>query len=109
MIYAHSAQADVEVATSAERLFDYMDDQASPGTHMERSSAMMVWGSMAYDFDEACGRSVGSVIKMTGKVAGLNLHVEEVVIQRQAPFLKAWETVVEPRLSELPDALPNRG
>lgn len=98
MIYTRSAQADVEVTTSAERLFDYMDDQANPGTHMQRSSAMMLWGSMAYDFDDARGRSVGSVIKMTGKVAGLNLYVEEVVIQRQPPFLKAWETVGEPRL-----------
>ncbi len=98
MIYTRSAQADVEVTTSAERLFDYMDDQANPGTHMERSSAMMLWGSMAYDFDEALGQSVGSVIKMTGKVAGLKLYVEEVVIQRQPPFLKIWETVGEPRL-----------
>ncbi|MDP9630353.1 UNVERIFIED_ORG: hypothetical protein J2W85_002427 [Ensifer adhaerens] len=98
MIYTHSAQADVEVATSAERLFDYMDNQANPGTHMQRSSMMMLWGSMAYDFDAARGRSVGSVIKMTGKVAGLKLYVEEVVIQRQPPFLKVWETRGEPRL-----------
>lgn len=98
MIYPHSAQADVEVTTSAERLFDYMDEQANPGRHMQRSSIMMLWGSMAYDFDEARGRSIGSVIKMTGKVAGLKLYVDEVVIQRQRPFLKAWETVGEPRL-----------
>lgn len=98
MIYAHSAQADVEVTASAELLFDYMDDQAKPGTHMQRSSAMMLSGSMAYEFDDARGRSVGSVIKVTGKVAGLKLYVEEVVIQRQPPLLKAWETVGEPRL-----------
>ncbi|MGV1827116.1 MULTISPECIES: hypothetical protein [Rhizobium/Agrobacterium group] len=98
MIYPHSAQADVEVTTSAERLFDYMDEQAKPGRRMQRSSIMMLWGSMAYDFDEARGRSIGSVIKMTGKVAGLKLYVDEVVIQRQRPFLKAWETVGEPRL-----------
>lgn len=98
MIYAHSAQADVEVEASAGRLFDYLDDQANPGTHMQRSSIMMLWGSMAYDLDEARGRGVGSVIKMSGKVAGLNLYVEEVVTQRQPPFIKEWETRIEPRL-----------
>ena len=98
MIYAHSAQADVEVAASAERVFDYLDDQPNTGAHMKRSSLMMLMGSMAYSFDHARGRSVGSVITMSGNVAGLKLHAEQIVTQRQPPFLKAWETRGEPHL-----------
>ncbi|WP_261336657.1 hypothetical protein [Rhizobium leguminosarum] len=98
MIYAHSAQADVEIAASAERVFDYLDDQPNTGAHMKRSSMMMLMGSMAYSFDYARGRSVGSVITMSANVAGLKLHAEQIVTQRQPPFIKAWETRGEPHL-----------
>lgn len=98
MTYAQSTVVEVTVEAPAQHLFDYLDDQANLGMHMQKSSMMMFGGSMTYEFDEARGHTVGSVIRMAGKVAGVSLLVEEVVIQRQPPFKKAWETRGEPHL-----------
>lgn len=88
----------VDVETTAEALFDYLDDQASLGSHMEKPSMMMMGGRMTYAFDEAKGRAVGSVIKMGGNMLGLQLSVEEVVVERTPPLRKAWETRGRPHL-----------
>lgn len=80
------------VDASAEALFDYLDDQERLGSHMQKPSMMMMGGQMTYEFDEARGRAVGSVIRMGGNVMGLRLSVEEVVVERAPPFREAWET-----------------
>jgi hypothetical protein len=97
MTYAHSTEAVIDVEATAEALFDYLDDQASLGSHMEKPSMMMM-GGMIYAFDEARGRAVGSVIKMGGSMLGLRLLVEEVVVERTPPLRKAWETQGRPHL-----------
>ena len=98
MTYGYAAQAIVDVGTPAEVLFDYLDDQASLGSHMQKPSMMMLGGSMSYEFDEAKGRAVGSVIKMRGTILGLVLSIEEVIIDRQPPRRKVWETRGRPNL-----------
>ncbi|AUX78495.1 polyketide cyclase [Sinorhizobium fredii] len=98
MTYAHAVQALADVGTSAEMLFDYLDDQASLGSHMQKPSMMMLGGRMSYEFDAAQGRAVGSVIKMQGKILGLRLLVEEVVTERHPPRRKVWETRRRPNL-----------
>ncbi|AFL52507.1 hypothetical protein ABIE78_001612 [Sinorhizobium fredii] len=98
MTYAHSAQALADIGTSPEVLFDYLDDQASLGSHMQKPSMMMLGGRMSYEFDDAQGRTVGSVIRMQGNILGLVLSVEEVVIERQPPHRKTWETRGHPNL-----------
>lgn len=72
----YAAQAIADIATSAGVLFDYLDDQASLGSHMQNPSMMMLGGRMSYEFDEAKGRAVGSVIKMRD-ILGLVLSVEK--------------------------------
>lgn len=59
---------------------------------------MMMGGRMTYEFDEAKGRAVGSVIKMGGTFLGLELFVEEVVVERDPPRRKVWETRGRPRI-----------
>ncbi|ASP56636.1 SRPBCC family protein (plasmid) [Sinorhizobium medicae] len=98
MTYAHTAQAIADVATSANVLFDYLDDQASLGSHMQKPSMMMLGGRMSYEFDEARGRTVGSVIRMRGNILGLVLSVEEVITEQQPPRRKVWETRGRPNL-----------
>ncbi|WP_018237639.1 SRPBCC family protein [Ensifer sp. BR816] len=98
MTYAHAAQAIADISTSAELLFDYLDDQASLGSHMQKSSMMMLGGRMSYELDAAQGRAVGSVIKMYGNILGLRLFVEGVVIEYQPPRRKVWETRGRPNL-----------
>ena len=53
---------------------------------------MMAGGSMGYQFDQAKGRAVGSVIRMNGDMLGLTLAVEEVVTERIPPKHKMLET-----------------
>lgn len=98
MIYACKDEALATVSATPGVLFDYLDDQASLGSHMEKPSMMMMGGSMRYRFDEDHGRAKGSVIRMEGTVLGIGLSVEETVTERDPPVRKAWETRGIPRL-----------
>ncbi|WP_234823122.1 hypothetical protein [Ensifer adhaerens] len=92
MSYVRSAEAIADIAASPQALFDYLDDQASLGLHMQEPSMMMLGGRMSYAFDDARGRAVGFVIRMQGKMLGLVLSVEEIVTEWERPRRKAWET-----------------
>lgn len=59
---------------------------------------MTAGASMRIDTDERHGQAVGSVIRLSGRVLGLRLSVDEVVTEREPPHRKAWETVGEPKL-----------
>ncbi|MFC0808897.1 SRPBCC family protein [Ensifer sp. P24N7] len=98
MTYTHAAQAIADVAMPAGLLFDHLDDQAGLGSHMQKPSMMMLGGRMAYDFDEAQGRAIGSVIRMEGTILGVRLFVEEVVTDHRPPLRKVWETRGRPNL-----------
>jgi hypothetical protein len=98
MSYLHHRDFSVELTSSADAVFDYLDDQTRLGVHMEKPSMMMLGGSMRYDFDAARGMAKGSVIKMTGSFLGIRLFVEEVVVERRRPDFKMWETRGTPRL-----------
>ena len=37
------------------------------------------------------GRSVGSHIRLSGRILGMQLYVDEVVTQRNPPFEKTWK------------------
>lgn len=91
-------EAAGQVAAKPEQVFERLDDQTRLAQHMEQSSMMMGGGRMAYDFDKAQGRAVGSHIKMSGQAFGLSLFVEEVVTERDPPRRKVWRTVGIPRL-----------
>jgi len=65
---------------------------------MGKPSMMMMGSRMSTDVDAAGGRAVGSRIRMHGRVLGLAISLEEVVVARQPPLRKSWETVGEPRL-----------
>ncbi len=47
---------------------------------------MMMGWTMSYDLDAAKGRAIGSVIKMRGRMLGLELLVEEVITERSPPL-----------------------
>jgi hypothetical protein len=85
-------EENVVVDVSGDELFLHMDDPARLGAHMGKRSMMMMGGRMAYSLDDAQGRAVGSVIRMTGSFAGIELRVEEVVVERAPPQRKVWET-----------------
>jgi Polyketide cyclase / dehydrase and lipid transport len=86
------------VAAPAEELFTYLDDQSRLSSHMSQSSWMMAGGRMHIATDDRRGREVGSHIRLSGKVLGIELSLDEVVTERVPPHHKAWETIGEPNL-----------
>lgn len=43
--------------------------------------------------DQGGGRAVGSRVRMSGQIMGIPLSLEEVVVERDPPSRKAWETL----------------
>ena len=91
-------EAAVLVAASPDTLFDYLDDPARLGDHMKKRSWRTGGARMAYEFDAARGRSIGSEIRLVGDVLGLTLAVSEAVTERAPPRIKTWQTTGTPRL-----------
>ena len=79
-------------------VFEFVDDFAKLSSHMATSSMMMMGSSMQMSLDEARGQAVGSRVRMTGRMMGLELFLEEIVRMREPPRRKEWETVGTPRL-----------
>jgi hypothetical protein len=96
--FARHAECIVHVEAEPGRLFEHLDDPTRLGAHMSRGSPMMMGGSMSYELDAARGRAVGSVIRMTGRIMGVELALEETVTVHDPPARKEWRTVGEPRL-----------
>jgi len=65
---------------------------------MSKSSWKMGGGKMDMQFDARGGRSVGSQIRLSGRVFGMELSVQEAVTERDPPRRKSWETIGRPRL-----------
>lgn len=88
----------VLVPVSPEDVFAFVDDHTRFSSHMSESSWMMGGGRMSVNFDDAKGKTVGSHIRLRGRVFGLSLFVDEVVIRRDPPRSKVWQTIGRPRL-----------
>lgn len=96
--YTHHYCKTVEVAATAPALFAELDHHERLADHMMQSSAMMAGQRMRFEFDRDRGRRIGSKITMVGHMLGLDLIVEEVVLDRDPPRTKTWETVGNPQL-----------
>ena len=53
---------------------------------------------MTIEVDAGRGQAIGSRIRLSGRAFGIRLLVEEVVMERDPPHRKVWETVGHPRL-----------
>ena len=91
-------RSEVDVDADAPSIFAILDDHRRLASHMEKPSLMMAGASMRVETDALKGQAVGSVIRITGRVLGADLAVEEVVTERVPPLRKTWETRGEPRL-----------
>ena len=86
------------VDAPAEAVFSRLDDQRLLSAHMSQSSWMMAGSRMNLELDASEGRAVGAVIRMGGRVLGIELSLEEVVTERSPPRRKVWQTTGTPRL-----------
>jgi polyketide cyclase/dehydrase/lipid transport protein len=94
----HHTESRGLVAAAADRVFAHLDDHTRLAAHMTKRSWMMVGSRMALQLDAAGGRAIGSHIRLAGRVLGVRLEVDEVVIERDVPSRKVWATVDTPRL-----------
>lgn len=91
-------ESSVVIPARAQPLFEFVDEHASLSAHMGKPSWKMGWGRMETVLDEHRGKSIGSHIRLAGRILGLRLAVEEVITERNPPHRKCWETVGSPRL-----------
>lgn len=96
--YLKHYQEVVDVVASPKEIFDYVDNHLNFSSHMNKSSMMMGGGKMKTELDADQGKVVGSHIKMSGNVLGINLFLDEVITQHIPPYRKVWETVGTPNL-----------
>jgi hypothetical protein len=97
-MYSEHAEYTAVIPASVEKVFNWLDDQTRLSQHMSKRSWKMGWGKMDTVLDERRGRAVGSHIVLSGRVFGIRLYLDEVVVEHAPPFRKSWETVGEPRL-----------
>ena len=91
-------RSEVDIDADAQSLFAHLDDHRRLAGHMEKPSLMMAGATMRVETDALRRQAVGSLIRVTGRVLGVGLAVEEVVTERVPPMRKTWETRGEPRL-----------
>lgn len=81
------------IQADAANIFAYADNHANFSSHMNTSSWMMGGGSMNTEVDADKGQKVGSHIKMSGTVFGVQLYLDEVITVHNPPHKKEWQTV----------------
>lgn len=91
-------EESVLVNASSEDLFAYVDNHLNFSSHMNKSSWMMGGGKMETELDSGQGKVIGSHIKMSGNVLGINLFLDEVITEHTPPIRKVWKTVGIPKL-----------
>ena len=91
-------EASAVVGGAVEKVFSYVDDPARLSSHREKSSWVRGGGSMKLDLDEGKGRAIGSRIRLAGRELGIELFLDEVVVERDAPRRKVWQTTGTPKL-----------
>lgn len=86
------------VRSSMDQVFAQIDDHTRLSSHMGEPSWRTGWGRMQTELDQGQGQKTGSRIRLSGRVFGVDLSVEEVVTERQPPRRKVWETTGAPKL-----------
>jgi hypothetical protein len=94
----HHQETSALVAALPDAVFAYVDDPRRLSAHMEKSSWAMGGARMKIRLDEAAGRAAGSKIGLAGRAFGVELSLEEVVVERTPPQRKVWQTIGSPRL-----------
>jgi len=93
------------VNATPEAVFGFADNHTNLSAHMNKSSFMMAGSKLETRMDGGNAQVIGSHITMDGKVLGIKLFLDEVVIKREPPRIKEWETVGKVKLVVIGDYL----
>jgi hypothetical protein len=91
--YQKHYEESVVIKSDQESVFAFADDYKNFSSHMNKGSWIMGGGKMETLTDEGKGKKMDSHIKMNGNILGMNLFLDEVIVQYEPPYKKAWETV----------------
>jgi Polyketide cyclase / dehydrase and lipid transport len=91
-------QATIDVAMAPGETFARLDDHRRLAAHMTSPSPVMAGSTLRLETDDRNGQAVGSRIRLSGRVLGIALAVEETVTDYEPPRRKVWQTVGAPRL-----------
>lgn len=97
-VLSHHEEASAVVTARTEQVFAFVDDHAQFSSHMSKSSWMMAGSRMEIELDPDRGQTVGSRIRLSGRLFGIPLSVAEVVTERTPPHRKVWATIDSPKL-----------
>ena len=73
------------VQSPTDQVFAHIDDHARLSSHMREPSWRTGGGRLETQIDEGRGQKVGSRIQLSGRVFGVELSVEEIVVERDPP------------------------
>jgi Polyketide cyclase / dehydrase and lipid transport len=86
------------VQSPMDQVFAHLDDHTRLSSHMSEPSWRTGGGRMDTELDEGRGQKVGARIRLSGRVFGVALSVEEIVVERDPPHRKVWATTGAPKL-----------
>ena len=88
----------IQINSTPDRVFEYMDNLGNTGMHMMESSAMMM-GSKLY-LEQISEKATGlqSKFHWYGKMMGLKMDFTVVVTKWTPPKEKEWETIGEAKM-----------
>ena len=86
------------VQSPMDQVFAHIDDHTRLSSHMGEPSWRTGGGRLETLIEQGRGQKVGSRIRLSGRVFGVELSVEEIVVERDPPRRKVWETTGAPRL-----------
>jgi hypothetical protein len=95
--YPYCAELERRVDDSAPAVFARLDDHRRLARHMERPDWRMLGSHLDLDVDPGT-KPIGQHMRWTGRIAGLAVSADEVVVERVPPERKVWETVGAVRL-----------
>ena len=91
-------QSNALVQAPMDQVFAHVDDHTRLSSHMSEPSWRTGGGRMVTELDSSRGQQVGSRIRLSGRVFGVGLSVQEIVTERNPPRRKVWETTGTPKL-----------
>ena len=86
------------VRAPMDQIFAHIDDRTRLSSHMSERSRRTGGGRVETEIDSGRVQKVGSRIRFSGRVFDVGLSVVEIVVERNPPRRKVWETTGTPKL-----------